>query len=42
LHHLSIRYERGDALRRLRALVAESGFAGDCWLLDDGRMINLR
>jgi ribonuclease Z len=42
LHHLSIRYERGNALPRLRALVSQSGFAGDCWLLDDGRMINLR
>ena len=42
LHHLSIRYERSEAIPRLRALVAESGFAGDCWLLDDGRMINLR
>jgi ribonuclease Z len=42
LHHLSIRYERGEAVPRLRALVAESGFSGDCWLLDDGRMINLR
>jgi ribonuclease Z len=42
LHHLSIRYERGDALPRLRAQVADSGFAGDCWLLDDNRLINLR
>lgn len=42
LHHLSIRYERGDAVARLRAQVAASGFAGECWLLDDSRMISLR
>jgi len=42
LHHLSIRYDRADALPALRAQVAASGFAGECWLLDDGRMINLR
>jgi ribonuclease Z len=42
LHHLSIRYERGDAIPRLRALVAGSGFTGDCWLLDDARLVNLR
>jgi ribonuclease Z len=42
LHHLSIRYDRSDALPRLRAQVAESGFAGECWLLDDHRVINLR
>jgi ribonuclease Z len=42
LHHLSIRYERGDAILRLRAQVQESGYAGTCWLLDEGRLINLR
>jgi ribonuclease Z len=42
LHHLSIRYERGTAFPRLRALVVDSGFSGDCWLLDDGRLISLR
>jgi ribonuclease BN (tRNA processing enzyme) len=36
LHHLSIRYERGAALRTLRAQAAESGFNGRAWLLDDG------
>ena len=36
LHHLSIRYERGAALRMLRAQAAESGFNGRAWLLDDG------
>jgi ribonuclease Z len=42
LHHLSIRYERGAALPILREQVAASGFAGECWLLDEGRLINLR
>jgi ribonuclease Z len=42
LHHLSIRYDRAAALPALRAQVAASGFAGECWLLDDGRMINLK
>lgn len=42
LHHLSIRYERGTALPSLRAQLAESGFQGECWLLDDSRMINVR
>jgi len=42
LHHLSIRYDRGTALPALRTQVAASGFAGECWLLDDGRMVNLR
>jgi ribonuclease Z len=42
LHHLSIRYERSDALPALREQVASSGFAGECWLLDDGRLIDLR
>jgi ribonuclease Z len=41
LHHLSIRYERGAALPALREQVAASGFAGDCWLLDDSRLIPL-
>jgi ribonuclease Z len=42
LHHLSTRYERTDALPRLRAEVAASGFTGPCSLLDDGRQIDLR
>jgi ribonuclease Z len=42
LHHLSIRYERPDALPALRAQVASSDFKGECWLLDDGRLVNLR
>jgi ribonuclease Z len=41
LHHLSIRYERHQALPRLREQLAASGFAGECWLLDDGRLIHL-
>ena len=42
LHHLSIRYERATALPALRAQVAASGFEGECWLLDDSRLTNLR
>lgn len=42
LHHLSIRYERAEALPRLRAQVQASGFVGGCWLLDEGRLIDLR
>jgi ribonuclease Z len=42
LHHLSIRYERSAALPALRAQVASSGFAGECWLLDDARLVSLR
>jgi len=42
LHHLSIRYDRSEALPALRAQVAASGFAGECWLLDDARLVNLR
>ncbi|MCX6551220.1 MAG: MBL fold metallo-hydrolase [Acidobacteria bacterium] len=42
LHHLSIRYERGDALPRLRAQVQASGFTGACLLVDDHRLIDLR
>ena len=35
LYHLSIRYDRATALPALRAQVGASGFAGDCWLLDE-------
>jgi ribonuclease BN (tRNA processing enzyme) len=42
LHHLSIRYDRATALPALRAQVASSGFGGECWLLDEARLINLK
>jgi ribonuclease Z len=42
LYHLSIRYDRAAAMPKLRAQVAASGFAGDCWLLDEDRWIALR
>jgi ribonuclease Z len=42
LYHLSIRYDRRTALPALRAQVAASGFAGDCWLLDEGQLLPLR
>lgn len=39
LYHLSIRYDRATAIPALRAQVASSGFQGDCWLLDEDRLI---
>ena len=42
LYHLSIRYDRATALPALRAQVAASGFTGECWLLDEGELTNLR
>ena len=42
LYHLSIRYDRGAALPKLRAQVAASGFTGECWLLDEDQWIPLR
>ena len=42
LQHLSVRYERSQALPALRALVAASDYKGECWLLDDSRIIGLR
>jgi ribonuclease Z len=41
LYHLSIRYDRAAALPALRAQVAGAGFAGACWLLDEGEFIAL-
>ena len=41
LYHLSIRYDRATALPALRAQVASSGFAGACWLLDEGEFVSL-
>ncbi len=42
LNHLSIRYERAMAAARLREQLSGSGFAGQCWLLDEGEFVNLR
>jgi ribonuclease Z len=42
MNHLSIRYDRAMALPKLREQVTASGFAGECWLLDEGDFINLR
>jgi ribonuclease BN (tRNA processing enzyme) len=42
LNHLSIRYERQAALVTLQQQLAASGYAGDCWLLDEASFINLR
>ena len=42
LYHLSIRYDRATALPKLRAQLAASGFAGECWLLDEETLLPLR
>jgi ribonuclease Z len=42
LNHLSIRYDRTDAIHRLRQQLSESAFAGECWLLDESDFVNLR
>lgn len=42
LNHLSIRYDRTMALATLRQQLAESGFAGSAWLLDESTFVNLR
>lgn len=42
LYHLSIRYDRATALPALRSQLAASGFAGDCWLLDEDAFLPLR
>ena len=42
LNHLSIRYDRTLAHARLQAQLAESGFPGECWLLDESEFVNLR
>lgn len=42
LYHLSIRYDRTTAIPALRAQLSASGFAGDCWLLDEETLLPLR
>lgn len=42
LHHLSVRYDRADAVAALRRQLAHSRFDGECWWLDEGEFINLR
>ena len=41
LQHLSVRYERDEAIPALKKQVAELGFAGACWLLDGGSFTKL-
>jgi len=36
LQHLSVRYERGEAIPALKRQVSELGFEGESWLLDGG------
>ena len=42
IEHLSVRYGRDEAIPALKKQVAELGYQGECWLLDDARLINLR
>jgi ribonuclease Z len=41
LYHLSIRYDRATAIPTLRAQLAASGFAGECWLLDEADFVEV-
>jgi ribonuclease Z len=41
LFHLSIRYDRAQALPALRAQVKASGYTGECWLNDEAEFIAL-
>ena len=41
LQHLSVRYERDEAIPALRKQVRELGFEGECWLLDGGNLAKL-
>jgi ribonuclease Z len=41
LQHLSVRYDRDDAVPALRRQVADVGYAGACWLLDGRSFIRL-
>jgi ribonuclease Z len=41
LHHLSVRYERDQAIPALRQQVADLGYTGRCWLLDGRSFIRL-
>lgn len=42
LYHLSIRYDRATAMPTLRQQLVQSGFTGECWLLDEGTFIDLK
>ena len=42
LYHLSIRYDRRTAIPALRSQVGSSGFAGECFLLDEDAFIQLK
>ena len=41
LQHLSVRYEREDAILALKKQVVELGFQGACWLLDGPTLVRL-
>ena len=41
LCHLSVRYERPEVIPELQRQVAELGYQGECWLLDQAELIPL-
>jgi ribonuclease Z len=41
LHHLSVRYERDQAIPALRDQAAQLGYTGACWLLDGRSFIRI-
>lgn len=41
LQHLSVRYERDEAIPALKRQVGELGFEGECWLLDGPSFVRL-
>jgi ribonuclease Z len=41
LQHVSIRYERDGLAGRLAAQARAAGYMGECWWLDDGRLVRL-
>ncbi len=42
LYHLSVRYDRATVHARLATQLANSGFAGRCWLLDEHELREIR
>jgi ribonuclease Z len=42
LHHLSVRYDRAEAVSTLRRQLDHSRFEGECWWLDESTFVDLR
>jgi ribonuclease BN (tRNA processing enzyme) len=39
LQHLSVRYDREEAMPRIRQQVRQGGYEGECWLLDGAELL---